>query len=493
MRKPSKAARFPVYYRIENADTNTDLPANGMAVTDVRKMTDDCLQSLQQALARRDRQIAAVHHISAALFSKTDLDSLLREVLGVSLESLDAAAGSIWLYDSDRRKLVCRNAYRGAENIVGMELDPDDPDANAALVLRTGTPLITDTRMRSHQRAIDDRTGFHTEKLLTVPLKNLGGDTIGVMQVLNKRNGLFDENDLEMMEIVGSLAATSIANVRLAEEVRLAAVARAVGDLGHDIKNALTPVETVVDITLGSFIAPMYVELDKILAQRRQSDPEMAQEIEAATESLREWHPEVQSAVRDGCADIRELVGGIADYIKGAQATNIEVGSIQEIVREKLRRLEVVAQNRMVTLHVEGIEDVPPFPFDRRLLGRALYNLVNNALGAVDDAVKRKALKLRPAGFNIWVRASAVQEGDFPAGNYCRIEVQDDGPGIPDRVKRVLFTPQAISTTPGGTGIGTRFVKSVADAHGGEVGVASELGQGARFWITLPLTPPNAL
>ena len=87
----------------------------------------------------------------------------------------------------------------------------------------------------------------------------------------------------------------------------------------------------------------------------------------------------------------------------------------------------------------------------------------------------------------MWVKASAKVEGDFPEGGCCLIEVCDDGPGIPPKIMESLFTPQAISTTPGGTGIGTRFVKSVADAHGGLVGVESEQGRGARFWIKLPL------
>ena len=80
-----------------------------------------------------------------------------------------------------------------------------------------------------------------------------------------------------------------------------------------------------------------------------------------------------------------------------------------------------------------------------------------------------------------------VEEGTYPDGNYCLLEVVDDGPGMPAKVRNSLFTPQAISTTIGGTGIGTRFVKSVADAHGGEVGVESEPGHGARFWMRLPL------
>src|SRR5262249_36769714 len=149
-------------------------------------------------------------------------------------------------------------------------------------------------------------------------------------------------------EIVGSLAATSIVNVRLAEEAQLAAVARAVGDLGHDIKNALTPIETMVDTTVASYIVPMYADLDRILAQSQPTHPELAAEIEAAIQSLREWHPEVRSSVKDGCADIREWVSEIADYLKGAQATNMEVGSIQGVIEEKLRRLEVVARNRRV-------------------------------------------------------------------------------------------------------------------------------------------------
>ena len=63
----------------------------------------------------------------------------------------------------------------------------------------------------------------------------------------------------------------------------------------------------------------------------------------------------------------------------------------------------------------------------------------------------------------------------------------DDGAGVPAKVMPTLFTPNVLSTTPGGTGIGTRFVKSVADAHGGLVGVKSEEGQGATFWLKLPL------
>ncbi len=452
-------------------------------------MTEESVKALQARLEIRERQVNAMHQISAALFSKTSLDDLLRETLTVSLQTVEADAGSILLYDREKNVLVFRYVIGGATELIGREFDPRiDTTGNASRVFRTGHALITpDTSMSGHNPRFDKDTGYITKNMLTVPLKNMN-ETIGVMQALNRSTGQFDQDDQELLEIVSSLASTSIVNATLAQEAQLAAVARAVGDLGHDIKNALTPIETMVDTTVHAFIVPMFEEIDALAASWQESDPEKARMLLTQTQLLRDWYPEVQGSVKDGCSDIREMVSEIADYIKGVQATHFEENSLDEVIQERLRRLMVLARNRRVTLHLEDMTEIPVFAFDSRLLGRAIYNLVNNALGAINDSVKKKKLEMRAGGFNIRIAATAMSEGVFPDGNYCRITVRDDGPGIPDDVKESLFTTKTISTTPGGTGIGTRFVKSVADAHHGTVGVISELGDGACFWIKLPLT-----
>jgi signal transduction histidine kinase len=234
------------------------------------------------------------------------------------------------------------------------------------------------------------------------------------------------------------------------------------------------------------FVEPMYDDLDRMCAEWQPEHADMAEAVVTATAGLRDEYPYMVTSARDGCDDIREMVSEIADYIKGAQATNFEVGDISKVLDDRLRRLKVLAANRRVMLHLEVAEDLPPFAFDRRLVGRAVFNLVNNALGAISDAVKKKILELPHGGFNVWVHAGygpPLANG----GPSCRIEVRDDGPGIPLKVRESLFTQNAISTTPGGTGIGTRFVKSVADAHGGAVSVESEQGKGASFRLDLPL------
>lgn len=453
-----------------------------------RMTNEEEIQELRRKLEMRERQLDSLHEINTAFFSQRNLDQILQETLYILLQTVDADAGSLLLYDSDKRKLVFEHVI-GKTELIGMEIDPEqDREGRAAEVFRTGKSLLTlDTRTEGYNRSFDDDTGFQTRSILTVPMRNIDGNIIGVLQALNKREGSFTAEDQEILEIVSGQAATSIVNKRLAQEAQLAAIARAVGDLSHDIKNALTPVETAVETLIQTFIEPMYDDVDQISRQWKAEHTELISEFNNAMTLLREEYPYTQGSVRDGCTDIRELVSEIADYIKGTQATNMEVNELNEVIRERLSRLEILARQRRVTLHLEGLEAVPPFRFDRRLLGRAVYNLVNNALGAINDAVKKGVLELRPQ-FHVWVRASVQREGVFPEGGYCQIEVEDDGAGIPPHVKTSLFTSHTISTTPGGTGIGTRFVKDVTDRHGGRVGVESEVGKGAKFWIRLPLT-----
>jgi signal transduction histidine kinase len=433
------------------------------------------------------KQLEAVQEICAALAAKNDVEELLRETLRVALDTVEADAGSLLLYEPERRRLVFRHVI-GKEELIGQEIDPEtDLEGRAALVFRTGHARLTNTNQERYNPAFDVVTGYHTQTILTVPMKTLGSTPIGVLQVLNKREGEFTQEDIALLEIVASLAATVIANARLAKEAELAAVTRAIGDLGHDIKNALTPIQGIVQTTVEAFLNPMFYELDQIHQALQEQAPALAQRLQDVVAPLKEWIPEAESSIQDSCTDIREMVSEIADYVKGTQAAYFEELSVGEIIKERLKRLQVIARNRQVTISYEGLEDVPPFRFDRRLVGRALYNLVNNALGAIDAAVRKKQIELRP--FHIVVRTRVVSDDKAPNKTYCRIEVEDDGPGMTEQVRRSLFTSATISTTPGGTGIGTRFVKNVADIHGGRVGVESELGKGARFWLDLPMEP----
>jgi two-component system phosphate regulon sensor histidine kinase PhoR len=120
------------------------------------------------------------------------------------------------------------------------------------------------------------------------------------------------------------------------------------------------------------------------------------------------------------------------------------------------------------------VEDgLPPVMADRQALAEALLDLLNNAYKYTNGEEKR-----------IEVRASR-------AGPAVRLEVADNGPGIPQREQKRIFEKfyrgtQPVMSSVEGTGLGLAMVKHIVAGHGGKVAVASDLGKGATFTITLP-------
>ena len=69
------------------------------------------------------------------------------------------------------------------------------------------------------------------------------------------------------------------------------------------------------------------------------------------------------------------------------------------------------------------------------------------------------------------------------------LAVADTGRGMTPEIRERLFSAKALSTKRGGTGLGTKIVKDVVDAHKGKIWVASELGVGTTFHLRFPLDP----
>jgi len=117
----------------------------------------------------------------------------------------------------------------------------------------------------------------------------------------------------------------------------------------------------------------------------------------------------------------------------------------------------------------------PRVAADRETLHRAVLNLLDNAI------------KYSPAGSTIRLDVVAVGSA------HVELRVTDEGPGIaPEHLDRLFNrfqrVPQAADRDPGGLGLGLAFTRTVAHKLGGEVGVTTKPGQGATFFIRLPLS-----
>jgi K+-sensing histidine kinase KdpD len=319
------------------------------AIRTMHEYSPEQVADLERRLRVRDRQLEAVRQISAALYSQNSIDNLLQETLTVALRTVDAETGSILLYDPAIKRLKFRY-WKGDADLSKVEIDPEtDLQGKAASVFRAGRPLIThDTLTEGYNPAIDQKTGFHTRNMLTVPIisSDMTGTVLGVLQAVNKRYEPFNHDDSDLLEIISTQAAVFLANARLAEEAQLAAVAKAAGDISHDVGNYLTPIISQIKTLDEVYVTPMYEKADALYHDWKDNSPEHAAALDDLLFMFRSEFPYTVQAIDDSCADIKELVSEIADYIKGTAGVNKQPNNIGDVIGERLRRLRTVASGR---------------------------------------------------------------------------------------------------------------------------------------------------
>jgi len=413
-------------------------------------------------LQRRDREMEAARRISEALFQHLTTDELVAQALRTALEVIGAESGSILLADHQSEELVFRHSLGVSPVQTGTTIPWKQGIAGD--VFHSGQPIVirdakTDPR---HFTGIDEFTGHVTHDLIALPLKRWEGEPIGVLEVLNKREGQLDEEDLAILTIISGIAASSIEQARLFQEAKLAEVARVLGDIGHDIKNLLMPVICGTGL-LESEIKDLLNSSRKIPTTKAKASFELC--------------AEVIGMVRSSTRRIQDRVKEIADCVKG-RTTPPEFAQCQiaRVVDSVFETLRWVATEKEVAFRSSGLDQLPQIVADERRLFNAFYNLVNNAIPEV------------PPHGSVTIGGSHCNGDDF-----IEFYVKDTGNGMAPETRDNLFTNRVVSRKTGGTGLGTKIVRDVVEMHGGHISVQSELGKGTTFQIRLPIAGPAFL
>ncbi|TKB54167.1 MAG: GAF domain-containing sensor histidine kinase, partial [Nitrospira sp.] len=310
----------------------------------------------------------------------------------------------------------------------------------------------------SHIQQIDQTTGFVTHDMITVPLRRWRGEPIGVLNVLNKREGPFTNHDLGLLTIISAFAALGIQQAQQFEDSKKAEVVTLLGDIGHDMKNLLTPVKTGVEL-LRDVANDLFGEMSSAELTHNKINKKICDEsVEIAQNGIRRLHDRVQE---------------MADCVKGLSSPpNFSLCSVGPVILDIFQTLQILAREKQITLRTEGLESLPEFHADERRLYNAFYNLINNAIPET------------PPGGSITVRGHLDQNTGGIA-----LAVADTGRGMSPEIRDRLFSARAISTKKGGTGLGTKIIKDVVDAHKGKIWVESESGEGTTFHLRFPLDP----
>jgi len=187
-------------------------------------------------LLRCERELQAATRITNALFEDLGLDELVVKALQIAIEVVNAECGSILLADSLSKQLIFQYSI-GTSPIPSGTAIPWDQGL-AGTVFQSAKPIIISDAQKDprHLESVEKLTGYCTRDLVTVPLKRWEGNPIGVLQVMNKREGVLTGEDLAILTIVSAITASSIELHRtMAEKERIGSELRIASEIQKSI------------------------------------------------------------------------------------------------------------------------------------------------------------------------------------------------------------------------------------------------------------------
>jgi adenylate cyclase len=156
--------------------------------------------------------------ISERVAKLDSLDDVLKLLVEVGTEQLDADRSTVFLNDPGTQELYSRVA----QGNLSEEIRLMNNRGVAGWVFQNGRPTIIHDAYKDERfdRSIDDRTGYKTKSILCVPIRNAKGQIIGVAQALNKKAGRFTKRDQDMLAAITTQGALGLESMTLVERMK---------------------------------------------------------------------------------------------------------------------------------------------------------------------------------------------------------------------------------------------------------------------------------
>ena len=403
-------------------------------------------------LEGRQQQLLRLVELSMTLNSTLDLDELLQTITSTATELLDCEASSILLYDEKNPRLYFA-ASTGTDPGKLAEIPVPMEGSIAGTIFRTNQPMILNNAEQDprHYSNVSDHVKFKINTLLGVPMP-IKDRTVGVLEAVNKRDGIFNELDVAILSVTAAHAAIAINNARLLKQTKQAL--EKVKETNSIKSNFLSLASHELRTPLGIIIG--YATFLQEEAKGELSDH--AQQVLNAAEQMRSLLDQMNNLT---LLQTDEMV---------MRPSKI---SIQDILNFACDEIKYFAARKNLAL-VFAFEDDPIYiTVDPEKTTLAIVNLLNNAI------------RFSP-------NDSQIVIGAIEQGNQVMAWVQDNGKGIPgDKLQKIfeefyqLEPPNTRSY--GGLGIGLTIAKGLIEVQDGKIWAESEgLGKGATLKVLLP-------
>ncbi|PYM54741.1 MAG: hypothetical protein DMD77_22275, partial [Candidatus Rokuibacteriota bacterium] len=423
-------------------------------------------------------QLEELNAIGIGLSAERDLDALLELILTKGREITRSDAGSLYVVETTPEGERCLRFKLAQNDSVHVEFKestlPISADSVAGYVALAGEILMIDDVYAlpadspfRFNTGFDEKVGYRTTSMLVVPMKTPGGETIGVLQLINcKRIPTqaevlpFPERYRNLAASLASQAGVAIQNARLFQELgaalqeveasqkqlvqaeRLSALGEMAAGVAHDFNNLLAVVVGRAEILIA-----------------KGQDPSVARDIEI-----------IRTAAWDGANTVRR----IQEFTRTRRvrtASQVEIPALlRDVVELTKGRWKDEAQSRGISYDVvvEGGTDSPVAGISAELR-EVFMNLLINGLDAM------------PGGGQFVFRIS-------DDASTVIVAAEDTGSGMSEETRRRVLEPFFTTKGARGTGLGLAVSWGIVKRHGGTIEIESTVGMGSIFTIRLPIS-----
>ena len=393
------------------------------------------LREQNESYEDRITALYALQDAARSLALELNVPLLLKKILRSAVQVMDATAGSLLLLDPSTDQLVFEVIEGGGGDALSKQRIGRDQGI-AGWVATHCEPVVVDdvTTDDRFYPGIDRVSSFTTNNLLCVPLMSKG-EVIGVLQLLNKKSGdLFDEDDVNILNIFASQSAAAIESARLYEAVR-------------EERDRVVAVEEDVRRRLA-----------------RDLHDSLAQLLAAALMNVRFMNEEVakQNAI-----------------------STTDLTALEDVISKALFQVRTMLFDlRPVILETQGLAAALE-AYTKRLRKEGTGRLrlsVNRALGRLTPKVETAVFSIIRESLNNvrrHARAKNIRVALDRDEEKLYVAIEDDGQGFDvDLVERMYGERGSI---------GLLNMKEWAETVGGTLAIESEVGHGTKVSMTVPL------
>jgi signal transduction histidine kinase len=431
---------------------------------------------------QRATELQTVNNISNALVSQLEFNALIK-LIGEQMR-ITFNADIVYLALYDRNTNIINFPYIYGETA---ESRVFGNGITEKIILSKEPLLINQDMEKAYDKIEAERKGKSVESYLGVPIV-AGKEAIGVISVQSTEEenrftkydqrllttiaanvGVAMQNAEAYQKLQAALTDLKAAQVQLIQQEKLASLGQLTAGIAHEIKNPLNFVNNFSELNV-ELIEEIFHELTKLEKNDVIEDIEsILEDVKFNLEKIHQHGTRADGIVKSMLLHSRGGSGKMEPVDLNA--------IIKEYVNLSFHGMRAGKNPINVGINLDLDENLGNVLLISEDFSRVILNLCNNAF----DAMSEKILANKKENYTPKISIKTYKKN----GNVI-IEVEDNGPGIPEEIKNKILQP-FFTTKKGtdGTGLGLSITDDIVKAHGGKILIDTKLGAGTTIKIQL--------